>query len=74
MAREAFNSAKEVDAARYSPGYFHKAEENYRSGEKNYRDHLYGEASEDFKAAKIYSEKAENASRVQRQKSGDEGI
>ena len=74
LAREAFSAAKEVDAARYAPAYYHKAEESFRLAERNYRDHLYDEAIEEFNAAKSYSEKAENVSRVLRQKAGDEGI
>ena len=74
LAREAFASAKEVEAARYAPAYFHKAEESFRSAERSYREHSYEDAIDDFQAARAYSEKAENVSRVLRQKAGDEGI
>jgi hypothetical protein len=68
LAREAFQSAQEVDAAKYSPANYHRAEESYRSAMNNYKNRSYEEAILDFRAAKIYAERAENAARVQRQK------
>jgi hypothetical protein len=63
-----------VDAARFAPGYFHKAEENYRRAERLFKEKSYSQASDAFKVARHFSEKAENASRVIRQKNGDEGL
>lgn len=74
LADQAFRAAKEVDAARYSPAYFHKAEESFRKGVTLYNSQKYGEANGLFQEARSYAEKAENAARLQRQKSGDEGL
>lgn len=74
LAREAFLSAKEVESARYAPGYYHKAEEAYRAGMQQYNDKNYGDAIEEFRAARFNAEKAENAARIQRLKSGEEGL
>jgi hypothetical protein len=74
LAREAFNAAKEVEAARYAPGYFHKAEESFHAGERAYKEKDFNNAIEEFRQAKRFAEKAENIARLQRQKAGDEGI
>ncbi len=74
LAREAFTAAKDAESARYAPGYYHKAEEAYRAGMKHYEDQEYAKAIEEFKNARLNAEKAENAARIQRQRSGEEGI
>jgi hypothetical protein len=74
LAREALTSAKEVDSARYAPGFFFKAEEAYRSAMTLYNEKSYGAAVDKFNAAKDFAEKAENSARLQRQKSGDEAL
>ena len=74
LAREAFTAAKEVESARYAPGYYHKAEESYRRGMNAYQEGKMGEAVKEFKNSKVYAEKAENAARIQRQKQGDEAL
>lgn len=74
LAREAFQSAEEVDAAKYSPANYHRAEEAYRSAMANYKNRSFKEAILDFRAAKVYAERAENSARVQRQKAGEEGL
>jgi hypothetical protein len=74
LAREAFNAAKEVESARYAPGFYHKAEEAYRAGLQLYADREYSGAVDEFRAARYNAERAENSARIQRQKSGDEGI
>lgn len=72
LARQAFQSAKDVDSARYAPGFYHKAEESYRRGVTAYDARYYDEAIKEFRAAKSFSEKAENIARVQKQKAGEE--
>lgn len=74
LAREALQSAKEVDAPRYAPGFYFKAEEALRNGMNLYNEKVYGEAISKFNAAKEYAEKAENSARIQRQKSGEEAL
>jgi hypothetical protein len=74
LAREAFQSAEEVDAAKYSPANYHRAEESYRSAMTKYKNKAFKEAILDFRAAKVYAERAENSARVQRQKAGEEGL
>jgi hypothetical protein len=74
LAREAFNAAKEVESARYAPGFYHKAEEAYRAGLQLYTDREYSTAIDEFRAARYNAERAENAARIQRAKSGEEGL
>ncbi len=74
LAREAFLSAQEVDAAKYSPANFHLAEEAYRKAMSDYKKRDYRNAILGFRTAKNYAERAENAARIQRQKSGEEGL
>jgi len=71
LARAAIDSAKSVDAARYSPGYFHKAEVNYRTGQLDFDDREYENAILEFIQAREYAEKAENSSRLIRFKNGE---
>ena len=74
LAQQAFLAAKEVDAAKYSPSFYHKAEESYRRGVNLFNDRQYDEAIEEFQQAKSFAERAENAARAQRQKTGDEAL
>ena len=71
-AREAVDAAKEVESARWAPGLWYKAEEAYRKAKHQYEEQNYKEAVELFQVAQAYAEKAENSSRYQRQKTGEE--
>lgn len=71
LARTALQFAKDQDAPRYAPSYWHQAEEAYRKGEVNFKNHDYGDAGEEFIKAKEFAEKAENATRAQKYKSGE---
>lgn len=71
LAKVALDSAKAVQAARYSPGYWHQAEEYYRRARILYKEREYEEARMFFLNAKQAAEKAENSSRLIRQKNGD---
>ena len=73
LARTALEAAKEQDSARYAPSYFHQAEEQFREGEAKFKNHDYREAEENFIQARQFAEKAENASRAQKYKSGEVG-
>ena len=74
LTREAFAAAQEVDAAKYSPVNFLKAEEIYRRAMQSYKLQKYKEAIVDFKTARSLAERAENTARIQRQKAGEEAL
>lgn len=71
LARAAMDAAKVVEAARYSPGFWHQADEAYRQAEIFYKDHEYSDAKKEFLKAKQAAEKAENSARLIRQKNGE---
>ena len=71
LARAALNAARDVDSTRFSPGHFHRAEEQFRLGEKNYRDEDYAEAKKNFEEAIYYAEQAENSTRLKKFKTGE---
>lgn len=71
LAKVAIDSAKAVQSARYSPGYWHQAEEFFRRAKILYAEREYEEAKNFFINAQIAAEKAENSSRLIRQKNGD---
>ena len=71
LARAALESARTVEAAKYSAGNWHQAEEIYKKAEIFYRDKEYDEAKKYFLRAKLAAEKAENSARLIRQKTGD---
>ena len=74
LAREALASAKEVDAPRYAPGFYFKAEETFRIAMSLYAEKSYTSAMDKFDAAREFAEKAEVSARLQRQKTGDEAL
>ena len=71
LARAAIEAAKSIEAARYSPGYWHQAEESYRRAQALYTDRPYDEAQAEFVKARLAAEKAENSARLIRQKNGE---
>lgn len=71
IARAAMEAAREVQAPRHSPGYWHQAEESYRKARLLYRDQRWDEARKEFIRARTAAEKAENAARLTRQRTGD---
>ncbi|MEZ0390865.1 MAG: DUF4398 domain-containing protein [Pseudobdellovibrionaceae bacterium] len=71
LARAAVEAAKAVEAARYSPGNWHQAEEAYRKGQLYYKEQNYPEARQEFVKARVAAEKAENSARLIRQKNGE---
>ncbi|GIL16802.1 MAG: hypothetical protein BroJett040_05530 [Oligoflexia bacterium] len=71
LARAALDSAKAVEAARHSPGFYHQAEESYRRGKALYEDRDYETAKIEFLKAKQAAEKAENSARMIRFKNGE---
>lgn len=71
IARAALDAAREVQAPRHAPGYWHQAEESYRKARLLYRDQRWDEARKEFIRARAAAEKAENAARLNRQRTGD---
>ncbi len=71
FAKTAIDAAKAVQAVRYSPGYWHQAEEAYRQAKILYNNRDYEEARNLFVKARVAAEKAENSARLIRQKNGD---
>ena len=72
MAREAVESAREVESARYAPGLWYKAEEAYRRAKHEFEEQQYKESAQYFQTAQYFAERAENSARYQRQKNGEE--
>jgi hypothetical protein len=71
IARAAYHSAQEVDSGRFAGGLWAKAEENYRYGEKAYRDYEFDSAKIYFRKATYFAERAEDATRMKKFESGD---
>lgn len=71
IARTALDAAKAVDAPRFSPGFFSKAELAYRNGQALFEDRDYSAARDEFIKARLAAEKAEYSARLIRHKNGD---
>lgn len=71
LADAALKAARSVQAVRYSPGYWHQAEELFRQARILYREREYEQAKDLFIQARVAAEKAENSARLLRQKNGD---
>lgn len=71
LARSALDAAKLVEAAKYSPGFWHTADDAYRRAKILYDEREYEDAEQLFEEARINAEKAENAARLVRQKNGE---
>lgn len=71
IARAAIEAARSVESARYSPGFWHQADEAYRQAVTRFKERDFLEAKELFVKARIAAEKAENSARLIRQKNGE---
>ena len=71
LARAAVRAAQEVDSARFATGLWHRAEENYRNGEKAFKESDFDLALGYFQKATEFAERAENATRLKKFQSGD---
>ena len=71
LARTSIEAAKSVEAARYSPGSWHEAEEAYKRGKEAFDDRRYKEAKVFFQKAKSLAERAENQTRFQKLQTGE---
>ncbi|MBL7544909.1 MAG: DUF4398 domain-containing protein [Bdellovibrionaceae bacterium] len=71
LARAAFDSARAVQAAKYSAGFWHQAEESYKKARVLYKEESFDEARLEFIEARKAAEKAENSARLKRFRSGE---
>lgn len=71
LARAALESARAVEAAKHSPGFWGQAEEAYRKAKILYREREYDQARIQFNRAKLAAEKAENSARLIRNQNGE---
>lgn len=71
LAREAYDAARIVEAARHSPGHFHQGEEKYRRAQQAFDKEKFSEARKLFQSARQDFERAENSARLIRFKSGE---
>lgn len=71
LTKSALEAAKESDAARYAPSLWYSAEEAFRGAVDAYKDRSYSKAKALFVESRYMAERAENAARLAKQKSGD---
>jgi hypothetical protein len=71
LARSAIDAAREVQAPRLAPGFWHQAEESYRKARLFYKDGRWDESRLEFLKARQAAEKAENSARLARQRNGE---
>jgi hypothetical protein len=71
LARSAVRAAQEFDAARFASSSWNKADENYRNGQKAFKDGDFDQAKVFFVTAQREAERAENATRLKKFQSGD---
>ncbi len=71
LARAAVRAAQEADSARFATNLWNKAEENFRSGQKAFRDADYESAKKHFQLAQQFAEKAENITRLKKFQTGE---
>ncbi|MGE0633844.1 MAG: hypothetical protein AB7O96_15625 [Pseudobdellovibrionaceae bacterium] len=71
LARAAMESAQAVDAATHSPGFWSRGEESYRDAQMFLKEKRNEDALAEFKKARVAFEKAENAARLIRFKTGE---
>jgi hypothetical protein len=71
LARAALEAARIVDAPRFSPGFWHQAEESFRRARVLFEEREFRAAKVEFTRAKISAEKAENSARLIRIKTGE---
>ena len=71
LARSALDSARAVDSARHSSGYYHQAEELFRKAKLLYEEREFDEARQYFINARVSAERAENSARLIRFKNGE---
>jgi hypothetical protein len=71
LARAALEAARIVDAPRFSPGFWHQADESFRRARVLYEEREFKAAKDEFLRAKFSAERAENSARLIRLKTGE---
>ena len=71
LARAAVQAAQDTDSPRFATGLWNLADENYRLGQRAFRDSDYGPAKVYFKKATEFAERAENVTRLKKFQTGD---
>lgn len=71
LARAAYMGAKSAESARFAPGLWYKGEEAYKKAQQLFEERYYTDAKKQFNMAIQLFEKAEDASRELRLKSGE---
>ncbi|PIS11559.1 MAG: hypothetical protein COT73_03255 [Bdellovibrio sp. CG10_big_fil_rev_8_21_14_0_10_47_8] len=71
LARAAIDAARVVESARYSPGFWHQAEESYKKAQAFFKNEQFSDAKSEFIKARTAAEKAENSARLLRFRSGE---
>lgn len=71
LARSAIEAAKRSDAPVLSPGWWGKAEFSFKNAEVLFKNREFEEARAEFIRARKAAEKAENSSRVIRNRTGE---
>lgn len=71
LARAAVRAAQEADSARFATNLWNKAEDNFRSGQKAFREADYEAAKRHFQLAQQFAEKAENITRLKKFQTGE---
>lgn len=71
LARAAIQAAQNAEAGRFDPGHMHEAEESFRKAKSLLDDREHELAKSFFTKARIAAEKAENAARAMKRKSGE---
>ncbi len=71
LARAALEAARAVEAARFSAGNLQQAEELFRKAQILYDEREFAAGRDQFVKARLAAEKAENSTRLLRQKTGE---
>ncbi len=71
LAETAMKAARAAESGRHASGFWYKAEQHYRKGQKAFEIADYAQAKIDLDLAKQYAEKAENVTRLKKFQSGE---
>ncbi len=71
LAKAAVRAAQDADSARFATSLWNKAEENFRNGQRAYREANFEEAKKHFQLALRFAEKAENLTRLKKFQTGE---
>ncbi|HMN67780.1 MAG TPA: hypothetical protein PKC28_04500, partial [Bdellovibrionales bacterium] len=64
-------AAQEVDSPRFAAGLWNRAEDNYREGQKAFKDSDFRSARDYFVRAAEFAERAENVTRLKKFQTGE---